>query len=650
MKNIFLFFLFISFVGIGNSVSQINVKIEKAEFKLQKKGANKALQNVKFGDFYYTQNSQGAYERAIKYYLLAYQYNPNNPELNYKIGICYIESVMGFKSLDYLKTAYNSKPNVTNDIEYFLARAYHLNNKFDKAIEYYNKHKYNVAKDPMQIIDINKKIKECQSGKLLVAKPIIVSMSNLKNINSSDKDYASFISADGSKMYFSSRRPNTTGDIDPNDDQYYEDIYFSRKDSIDWSEPKNVKGLNTPGHDDVVGLSQDGNTLILYKNGDLFYSKLTPDGRTLYFVRGKNPVIKESNGDIYYSKLNKNDEWSEAVKLPNNINTPYDEDGLFMFADGKTLYFSSKGHNSMGGYDIFKTNIIDSNTYSNPINLGFPINSPDNDIYFVLAANNIAGYFTSVRPDSKGYTDIYSVSFIGQSLFLNSEDNLIASIASPINEITPESKAVIVIKGKIIDENTGEPINAEIIIVDNKTNKIIFRTQANSKNGEYSVSIPVGKNYGMVINKDGYMFHSENFDLVSENNYKEIEKNITIANIKVNKKVTLNNIFFEFASSTIQSYSFSELERIVDFMKKNPTLKIEISGHTDNVGNKEKNQLLSEERAKVVSNYLISKGIKSSRLVTKGLGFSEPIASNNTPEGRQENRRVEFKVIEIIIN
>ncbi|MEA3451841.1 MAG: OmpA family protein, partial [Bacteroidota bacterium] len=610
--------------------------IEKNEFKLQKKGANKALKNIKYGDFYYEQNTQGTYERAIKYYLIAFQYNPNNPELNYKIGICYIKSVMGFESLEYLQKAFDTKNNVAYDIEYFLARAYHLNKKFNKAIEYYTKYKSNVANDPMQIIDIDKKIKECQSGKVLVAKPIIVRISTPENINSSDKDYASLISADGSNMYFSSRRPNTTGDIDPNDGQYFEDIYSSKKDSIKWSKPKNVRGLNTPGHDDVVGLSQDGNTLILYKNGDLFFSKLkgdrwsipkafpkeinskqiessacfSPDGNILYFVRGKNPIFKESNGDIYYSKLNKDNEWTEAVKLPDNINSPYDEDGIFMFADGKTLYFSSKGHNSMGGYDIFKTTLIDSNTFSNPVNLGYPINSPDNDIYFVLAANNITGYFTSVRQNSKGYTDIYSVNFFGQALFLNSEDNLIASIASPIDEINPENKVVVVIKGKIVNENTGEPLNAEILIVDNKTNKIIFRTQANSKDGSYSVSIPVGKNYGMVINKDGYMFHSENFDLVSENNYQEIEKDISISNIEVNKKVTLSNIFFEFASSTIQTYSFSELERIVEFMKKNPTIKVEISGHTDNVGDKDKNIQLSKERAKVVANYLIQKGIK----------------------------------------
>ncbi len=668
-KIIILSFLVL---GIGLSINaQTNVKIIKKEFRLKKKGTSKALRNIKYGDFYFDQNTQGAYEKAIKYYLNAYKYNPNNPELDYKIGICYIKSVMGFKSLKYLQSAFDIKKDVTGDIDYFLAKALQLNYKFDKAIKLYEKYYTKIATDPMKILDINKKIQECRNGKKLVANPKKVILTNLSNINSADKDYGALISADGTKMYFSSRRPNTTGDIDPNDDQYYEDIYFSKKEGLNWSAPVNVRSLNTPGHDDVVGLSQDGNTLILYKNGDLYYTKLkgqswtspkafprvinsnkvessacfSPDQRTLYFVRGKNPDPKISNGDIYYSKLNKKGKWTKAVKLPDNINTPYDEDGVFLFADGKTLYFSSKGHNSMGGYDIFKTTIINDSTYSDPKNLGYPINSPDNDIYFVMAANNIIGYFTSVRPDTKGYTDIYSVNFIGQSLFLSSEDNLIASIASPVKESNPEDKVVIVIKGKIVDKTTGKPIDAEILIIDNKTNKVIYRTQANSSNGEYSVTIPVGKNYGMVINKNGYMFHSENFDLVSQTNYKEIKKDISISDIKINSTVTLHNIFFEFASSTIQQYSYPELKRVLYFMKSNPNIKVQISGHTDNIGSKEENQKLSLDRANAVANYLIEKGIDKSRLITIGYGFSEPITSNDTPEGRQENRRVEFKII-----
>jgi len=671
MKKFIFFILFFSYLGIFISYSQTNIQISKKEFKLDKKGTSKALKNIKYGDFYYTQNTQGAYEKAIKYYLKANDYNPDNPELNYKIGICYLKSVMGFKSLDYLQNAYTEKEDVAPDIDYFLAQALQLNYKFGDAIIFYKKYYSTIASDPMRIVDVDKKIKECENGQKLVKIPVKVTISNLKEINSEDKDYGSLITADGAKMYFSSRRPNTTGDIDPNDDQYYEDIYFSRKKGYNWTPPVNVKALNTPGHDDVVGVSQDGNTLILYKNGDLFYSKLkgdnwsTPkafsrninsnevessacvslDGRTLYFVRGKDPEPKKSNGDIYYSQLQDNNKWSEAKKLPDNINTPYDEDGVFMFADGKTLYFSSKGHNTMGGYDIFKTSLNDDGTFSDPKNLGYPINSPDNDIYFVMAANNIIGYYTTVRPDSKGYTDIYTVNFIGQSLFLSSEDNLIASIASPVSESKPEDKVVIVISGKIVDKKTGKPIEAEITIIDNKTNKIIYRTESNSANGEYSVSVPVGKNYGMVINKNGYMFHSENFDLVSQTNYQEINKDISISNIKLNSSVTLNNIFFEFASSTIQVYSYPELDRAVEFLTTNPNIKIEVSGHTDNIGNAVENKKLSEERAQVVTNYLIQKGIESSRLTTVGYGFSKTITTNSTPEGRQENRRVEFKII-----
>ncbi len=653
-----------------NIFAQVDVKINKKEFVVQKKGKSKALRNIKYGDYYYKQHTQGSYYKALSFYLKAYNYNPDNAELDYKIGICYVEIMEGIKALSYLSKAYKLKPSVAIDIEYFLAQSLQLNNKFDEAIKFFKESTILATNDPLKMMEINKHIEECQNGKKLVANKKKIIIKDLSIINSKYKDYASLISADGTKMFFTSRRPNMTGGIDPEDDQYYEDIYFSKKDSLGWSKPVDLVDLNTAGHDDVVGISHDGNTLILYKNGDLYYSTLrgkrwsTPkafpkvinskeiessacfslDKNTLYFVRGKDPDPNKSNGDIFYSKKDKNGKWTKPVRLPDNINTPYDEDGLFMFADGKTLYFSSKGHNSMGGFDIFKTTIINDSTYTDPVNLGYPLNSAADDIYFVMSPNNITGYFTSTRADTKGFTDIYQASFVGHNMFLNSEDNLLASIAAPTSESHPEGEVVVVIKGKILAEN-GKPVDAEILIIDNKTNKVIYKTKANSSNGKYSVTIPVGRNYGMVINKDGYMFHSENFDLVSTSNYKQITKNITIENIKVNSTVTLHNIFFEFGSSTIQKYSIAELNRIISFMKKNPKVKVQISGYTDNVGSSENNLKLSKARANAVAQYLIQHGISADRLTTKGYGSAHPVASNATAEGRGKNRRVEFKII-----
>ncbi len=666
---------FILLLILGNNVllfGQEDVKIKKSEFKLNKKGKRKAWKNIRYGDYFYEQHTQGSYNKALKYYLKAYDYNDKNAELNYKIGVCYIESVAGFKALFYLKSSIELKKSVAEDIDYHLARAYHLNYKFDKAIKYYENYIKKIIDNPAKTEYVDKKIEECKYGKKFMEDSISVKISNLSLINTKYKDYGSLISADGSKMFFSSRRPNKTGDIDPDDDQYYEDIYFSKKDSTDWSIPESVKSLNSPGHDDVVGLSHDGNTLILYNNGDLYYSVLegnewtkpksfpkqinskeiessacfSLDGNTLFFVRGKTRDPLTSNGDIYYSRKNLQGKWTEAKVLSSKVNSAYDEDGLFMFADGKTLYFSSKGHNSMGGYDVFKTIIDEEGDFSEPENLGYPINTPNNDIYFVMEPNNYIGYYTTVKNDTEGYTDIYQIRYTG-NMFLDSEDNLLAGIAEPISEVNLSKKVLVVINGVIKDKKNNTPVDAEILIIDNNTDEVVYRTKANSENGEYSVTVPAGKNYGMVIRKDGYMFQSENFDLVSSSNYQEINQDFKIERIELNISSTLNNIFFDFGSSSLKESSKPELKRVVKFMNSNPKMKIEISGHTDNIGSYEENINLSKERANAVASFLLDAGIDKNRIVTKGFGYNKPIASNETAEGRQKNRRVEFKIIEI---
>lgn len=653
-------------------LSQQNVKITKSEFKLSNKdGRSDALKNVRFGNYFYEQHTQGSYDKALKFYLLANNYNPNNAELNYKIGVCYIESVSALKALDFFKKAYDLKSDVASDIEFYLGRAYQSNFEFDLAIEYYESYRQSIIFDAVILKVVDKKIQECKNGKALISKPINIVISNLDIINTSFKDYGSMISADGSKLFFSSRRPNTTGGIDPQDDQYFEDIYSSVKDSNFWTSPINVKSLNTSGHDDAVGLSADGNTLILYKNGDLYFSELkgnewsnpksfprtinsnniessacfSLDGSILYFVRGKSPDQNQSNGDIYMSKRDSTGKWGDAVKLPNNINSPYDEDGLFMFADGKTLYFSSKGHNSMGGYDVFKTTINNDGSFTDPENLGYPINTPNNDIYFVMEPNNYIGYYTTERDDALGYTDIYQIRIKGK-LFLSSEDNLLASIAEPISEVNMASRIIVVIKGNIVDQ-TGAPVDAEISIIDNNTNEVIYTTTSNSQNGAYSVTVPVGKNYGMVIRKDGYMFQSENFDLVSTTSHQQIDQDFQIQSIDVNSKATLNNIFFDFGSTSLKSSSIPELDRAVQFMNDNQNITIQISGHTDNIGTYEDNMLLSQQRAQAVADYIVAKGIENNRIKAIGKGFSIPVADNNTQDGRQKNRRVEFEIIGI---
>lgn len=672
MKRVIILISFFFFIS-SNILAQQDVKIEKTKFKTsQKKGFSDAIKNIRYGDYFYEMHNTANYSKALFYYKKAYEYNKNNPQLNYKIGVCIIETQNGEDASVFLQSAYDQNASLTTDLTYFLARSLHLTYHFEEAIKYYNQYIDNFLNDTIKVKKIDKFISECKNGLKFKANPTIVFISDMDNINSPSKDYCSMLTADGKKIYFTSRRPTITGNIDPDDNLYYEDIYMSVKDSNGWDTPFPVESLNTPYHDDVVGLSQDGNTLILYKDGDLYFCTLngaewsapkafpkeinsnkiessacfSPDGKTLYFVRGKDIMHPESsNSDIYYSTQDEKGNWSDAKPLPSNINSPYDEDGLFLFADGKTLYFSSKGHNSMGGFDIFMTTINDDGTFADPENLGYPINSPYDDIYFVLEPSKSTGYFSSIRPETVGYMDIYQVKFIEQTLKHDTESNLIASSTSPNNETSLETD-MFVISGKIVTDNTNIPLDAEIYIIDNNTNQVVYKTKANSQTGEYSITIPTGKNYGMTIRKDGYLFYSDNFDLVNTNKYEEVNKDVKLQTIEKNSTVTLKNVFFAFASADLQASSMPELNRIVDFLTQNSVLKIQLSGHTDNIGSYEQNMQLSQQRANSVKNYLVNKGITADRIVTAGYGYTQPIADNATEEGRKNNRRVELKILE----
>ncbi len=674
-KTIVTIILLMILLASGNIFAQENIKIPKSSFKTEKKGIGAAMKSIKYGDFFFKDKIEGSYLKALNYYLEAYEYNPDNATLNYKIGVCYIESVQKNEALQYFQKAYDTNEYVANDIKYYLASALHYSYKFEEAIELFTEYK---KLNPEKNKIVNKRIEECNSGIKLTKKKVEVLINNVSIINSKHKDYSPMITADGEKLIFTSRRENSTGaQLDPFDNQFFEDIYFSKSKDNNWIAPRNIGSpLNTEGHDATVGFSNDGQQLITYSRGDLFISKLrgknwskpkalpktinskemessacfSYDGKTIYFVRGKKANPEESNGDIYFSTIGLDGKWSEAVKLDNTINSPYDEDGVYMHPDGRTIYFSSKGHNSMGGYDVFKSELLEKNSWSKPVNMGYPINSPDDDIYFVLTANKKIGYYSAVRDDTKGYTDIYQVIFLNgtNNLILNSEDNLIASATSPASETSiDKSTRLTIVKGIIKDNITGKAIECIIEIIDNETNEVVYRTTSNSATGEYLVSLPPGKNYGMAIKKDGYLFHSENFDLLDdEGGYKKVEQNIEMVNIAENSKITLKNLFFDVGKSNIKEESASELDRVIEFLNEYPKIKVEISGHTDNRGTKEKNLKLSQDRAQAVVTYLTDNGINKNRLVPVGYGMREPIKDNKTKEGRAQNRRVDFKIIE----
>jgi outer membrane protein OmpA-like peptidoglycan-associated protein/tetratricopeptide (TPR) repeat protein len=715
VKKIILAILFL--FAIRGAEAQTNVEFEKENFKDRKDEFKEARNNVKKGDELYEQGmieylagvasfvkenhyipaindiggrGSAQFGAAIDFYKKANAFNPNNADLNYKLGFCLLWLPAGkFEALPYFEKAYQLNPNVSTEIQYDLGRGYHLDMKWEKAIAAYKAYlpflNQKATENKVAIEDVQKKIGECMTGLELSKNPDRVFIDNLTcNVNSKYSDYGPLISTDESVMIFTSRRDNTTGGKLTESGEYYEDLYLStcKEAGGPWSGAANMgKPINTEDHDATAGLSPDGTTLYIYRftmkdGGDIWechqsgdtWTKpermnkninsdahestvsLSYDGKTLYFVSDRKGGM--GGKDIYMSHLDAKGKWGPAENLGAPINTMYSEEGVFIHPDGKTMYFSSQGHKTMGGYDLFKSTLVDGK-WTEPVNLGYPVNGPDDDVFFVISGSEKHGYYASKKSEGCGEKDIYKITFLGpeKPFALNAEDNLLASVAAPIKTrvVAPPmvitTAALTILKGVVTDALTGKPLEATIELVDNQRNEVIASFKSNSATGKYLVSLPAGKNYGIAVKAENYLFHSENFDIPNTAAFQEVTKDVQLNNLTVGTKIVLRNIFFDFDKSTLRPESTNELERLTKLLTDVPTLKIEISGHTDNKGAADYNQRLSESRAKAVVDYLVSKGISADRLQFKGYGLTQPMAGNDTDEGRQLNRRTEFKVL-----
>lgn len=385
---------------------------------------------------------------ALAVYLQAIELNSENIRANYMAGKCYLETVDKEQSVKFLIKTLELNKDYAPDLLFDIASGYQLGSKFDQAIAYYKKYKetMNDAKAKKlksslsdEIIKTDRRIYECDNAKLYTAHPIKYKIENLGEIvNSEYPDYAPAISSDQSVMVFTSRRSGGVGKNKDIDNEYFEDVWITRKKNNEWEAPKNIgKPINTTSHDASIGFSADGKVLFIYNTingGDIYFSKQMPDGKwsepkevSGINSRAKEPSVSisadgkvlyfssdRSGGfgrlDLYRSELQPNGKWGRPVSLGSSINTEYDEDSPYIDIDGKTLYFSSRGHKGMGGYDIYKT-IYDPKrkVWSAPENMGFPINSPDDDIYFVIAGDHQTGYYASAKGDGYGDKDIYMI-------------------------------------------------------------------------------------------------------------------------------------------------------------------------------------------------------------------------------------------------
>lgn len=691
------FIAYILFVSLSFSVfaQEEDIPFDKRLFEDQKEGFDEAVKNIKEGDYHFFDGGEADLKLALSYYLKAQEFNPYSSILNFKIGVCYLYSNQKFKSLEYLQFAYKVNPEVDPNINFYLAQAYQLRGEFETAIEYYNKQKDLIdSKDDMQRIFINKKIRECRNGMEMVANPVRVWIDNLgDSVNTEYSEYSPVISADNRVLFYTARRPDSYGGEKDQQGIFFEDIYSSSREfGEDWESAENVgTPVNSKSHDATVGLAPDGKSLLIYKglsgkNGDIFITRELEDGtweeptsigeniNTKYHESSASLSFDEKvlffdsdqpggfgQHDIYVSYWDEEKgEWGKPQNLGENINTQYEEKGVFIHPDGKTLYFSSDGHDNMGGLDIFKTTFDpETGQWSDPVNLGYPINTPDDDVYFVVTGDERYAYYSSYREDGYGEKDIYKITFLGdkKNPIIADADLIVGNFDEALNQPLFdifEKPDYLILKGNITDGISNQGIVAEIDIVDAETNEKITSIKSNP-DGTYSVQLDPNKNYAITVSGKPYTIASKILNTTKKD--AGITKTIDFQLYKptANASFTLKNIYFDFDESKLRHSSVLELDKLVQIMKDHPTMVIELGGHTDRRGSDEYNMILSKKRAEVAKAYLVSKGIDASRIQTKGYGESQPEISgeeiNNMrtkkekEAAHQENRRTVIRII-----
>ena len=647
-------------------VNAQNVDFKAGNFKDDKEGFKKAVEAIKKGDEYFELGNEAIfnvkgpglnYELALIEYGKAQKFNPKNGELNFKIGVCYINSPYSQKGISYLYEAYKLNPECDPFMNFYYAKALQLDGKFGEAIKAFEAFEATYKKADNFNKFVSKGKKECRAARGAVATPIRAWVDNVGSLNSEYNDFAPSVSTDGGEIIYTSDRPN--GHTPNAAGSYDKDIYSSSLSDGKWASPAQIKGgVNTEEDDISNNLSYDGTKMLLHRSVDgqmdimestlsgldwtspkempfqisskkanEVFAAYSEDGWSIYFSRDH---ATRSNGfEVMYSsmqsKIQKN---FMAAQMISTVNSKFNDGPIYIAIDGETMYLASQGGDSYGGYDIFVSERTQG-TWGKPVNMGYPINTPYDDFFFSSTANGKYAYIASNREGGKGGFDLYKVTFWGpeKTPVTATEDYLLASIVNPMKDNSIETKVDVnkksftVFKGKTIDAMTKKPVQANIEITDNGTGKIIETFTTNSATGKFIITLASGKNYGIAVKAEGYLFHSENFDIPKGSADNLVNKVIELKNIAVGSKIALRNIFFDTGKSTLRPESNTELDRLVKLMKDVPSLKIEISGHTDNTGSASLNATLSQDRAQAVVNYLKGKGIAGKSHDCYGLRF-----------------------------
>jgi outer membrane protein OmpA-like peptidoglycan-associated protein len=619
----------------------------------------KSSQNKKAIKYYNKGNNaigNRDFQTAIDWAEKAIKIDENFTEAYIMIAEAYSFTKNCEQSCLYFEKAITSNPDFSYKLYYFTANEYMRCGNFGKAVlrfdEYFHRYPSNITEIPQAI---RENYELCLYRMQLMKDSLAINPINMgENVNSIFAEYLPSLTVDESKIVFTVRRKadNNTVCAGCKDE---EDMYFSEKVNDVWKIRKPFE-LNTHYNEGGQSISPDGKYLIFtacerdegYGSCDLYWSKrigdswskprnfgkpvntqywesqptFSADGRTIIFV--SNRPGGEGGMDLWLTNMTEEGVFTSPINLGTPINTILNEDSPFLHPNGNTLYFASEGHKGMGGKDIFYSILTPDQTWGEPLNMGYPINTFADEMSLVVNAKGDKAFYSSDRSGGFGYDDLYSFDL------------------PPA--LRPQS--VTYMKGRIFDAKDNTPLEASFRVVDLNTGQVVVASSSDIKTGEFLICIPTNSSYALHTQRNNYLFYSENFEL--NDVFSDIEpyvKDIYLKRIEIGESIVLKNIFFDTDKSDLKPESEVELKNLLVLLHENPKMKIEISGHTDNVGSKEHNIVLSQNRAKAVYDYLINKGIKANRMSYKGYGFNRPISDNETEEGRTQNRRTEFKIV-----
>lgn len=576
------------------------------------------------------------------------------------LGLAYVKMGMYSQAVNAFQKLESIDPGYFPWYHFEAANSYIQLNRFDEARASINKFKTKFPNTPKYAIYHHMaRSREEYISQSPIIRAQVSEMSTpvpISRVNSEYGDYTPQVNPTGTRLYFTSVRK---GGFDNQKDtingrNWGEDIYFSSLVDSSWSAPQLLpEPLNSMGDDFGSSFTGDGQLMVYVKcdddegigNCDLYITQLNGTEWTVPQNMGNvvnsnmwdsQPTISSDGTriifastrqggyggmDLYMTQINHLGVWGVPQNLGSTVNTPFNENGPYLAPDGKTLYYASTGHPGYGGTDIFSSTFEDSK-WSRPLNLGAPLNSEGDDTQFTISAAGKA-YFASSRLDPNNY-DLFEVEL---------PDYL-------------KPKPTIIIQGVVTNAKTTDPVGAVVLIEDINSGELLAVNKSNSVSGEYLVVLPAGRNYSVSTTSEGFFFYSESFEIPKDTSYAEITMDIALEPIEKGTKVVLNNIFFESGRAELKPISYVELNKAVDLLEKNPTMVIEIGGHTDNLGSDELNLKLSQSRADAVRDYMILAGIDEARIRSKGYGESTPIEDNSTEEGRAANRRTEFEIVE----